>query len=88
MNSYAEINDSSGTKKCKEAFNQLKHYLTTPPVLSKPESGDTLSLYIAVASSAVSSVLIREDQGEQKPIFYIRKRNVGTEIRTVDFRLN
>ncbi|WZZ71342.1 hypothetical protein YC2023_082712 [Brassica napus] len=60
-------------EKCEEAFNQVKHYLTTPPVLSKPEAGDTLSLYIADTSSAVSSVLIREDRGEQKPIFYISK---------------
>ncbi|XP_013589138.1 PREDICTED: uncharacterized protein LOC106297449 [Brassica oleracea var. oleracea] len=68
-------------EKCEEAFNQLKHYLTTPPVLSKPESGDTMSLYIAVTSSAVSSVLIREDRGEQKPIFYISKRMTEPEMR-------
>ncbi|XP_048608335.1 uncharacterized protein LOC125584234 [Brassica napus] len=67
--------------KCEEAFNQLKHYLTTPPVLSKTEAGDTLSLYIAVTSSAVSSVLIREDRGEQKPIFYTSKRMTEPETR-------
>ncbi|XP_048623567.1 uncharacterized protein LOC106413279 [Brassica napus] len=66
-------------EKCEEAFNQLKHYLTTPPVLSKPEAGDTLSLYIAVTSSAVSSVLIREDRGEHKPIFYTSKRMTEPE---------
>ena len=66
---------------CEEAFNQLKHYLTTPPVLSKPEASDTLSLYIAVTSWAVSSVLIREDRGEQKPIFYISKRISEPETR-------
>ena len=60
-------------EKCDEAFGQLKQYLTTPPVHSKPEAGDILSLYIAVSSTAVSSVLIREDRGEQKPIFYTSK---------------
>ena len=60
-------------EKCEEAFGQLKQYLTTPPVLFKPEAGDTLSLYVAVSSTAVSSVLIREDRGEQKPIFYTSK---------------
>ncbi|XP_048613129.1 uncharacterized protein LOC111208165 [Brassica napus] len=68
-------------EKCEEAFNQLKHYLTTPPVLSKPEAGDTLSLYIAVTSSAVSSELIREDRGEQKPIFYTSKIMTEPETR-------
>lgn len=66
-------------EKCEEAFTQLKQYLTTPPVLAKPEVGDTLTLYIAVTSSAVSSVFIREDRGEQKPIFYISKRMTKAE---------
>ncbi|XP_013632797.1 PREDICTED: uncharacterized protein LOC106338339 [Brassica oleracea var. oleracea] len=68
-------------KKCEEAFEQLKQYLTIPPVLSKLEGGDTLSLYIAVSSTAVSSVLIREDRGEQKPIFYTSKRMTDPETR-------
>ena len=72
-------------EKCEEAFNQLKHYLTTPPVLSKSEVGDTLSLYIAVTSSAVSCVLIREDRGEQKTIFYTSKRMTEPETRYSTF---
>ena len=66
-------------EKCEEAFGQLKQYLTTPLVLCKPKAGDTLSLYIAVSSTAVSSVLIREDRGEQKPIFYTSKRMTDPE---------
>ncbi|KAF8112120.1 hypothetical protein N665_0067s0039 [Sinapis alba] len=73
-------------EKCEEAFNQMKHYLTTPLVLSKPEVGDTLSLYIAVTSSAVNSVLIREDRGEQKPIFYISKRMTEPGTRYTSFK--
>ena len=68
-------------EKCEEAFGQLKQYLMTPLVLSKPEAGDTLSLYIAVSSTAVSSVLIREDRGKQKPIFYTSKRMIDPETR-------
>ena len=68
-------------EKCEEAFGKIKRYLTTPPVLSKPEADDTLSLYIAVSSTAVSSVLIREDRGEQKPIFYTSKRMTDPETR-------
>ncbi|XP_056854370.1 uncharacterized protein LOC130503826 [Raphanus sativus] len=67
--------------KCEEAFGQLKRYLTTPPALSKPEAGDILTLYIAVTPIAVSSVLIREDRGEQKPIFYTSKRMTEAETR-------
>ena len=62
-------------EKCKEAFTQLKQYLTTPPVLAKPDVGDVLPLYVAVSSAAVSSVLIKVDRGEQKPIFYNQQEN-------------
>ena len=41
----------------------------------------TLSLYIAVSSTAVSSVLIWEDRGEKKPIFYTSKRMTDPETR-------
>ncbi|XP_024012926.1 uncharacterized protein LOC112087144 [Eutrema salsugineum] len=44
-------------EKCEEAFAELKKYLSTPPVLSKPETGETLYLYIAISEFAVSSVL-------------------------------
>ncbi|XP_024016328.1 uncharacterized protein LOC112089807 [Eutrema salsugineum] len=68
-------------QKCEEAFTKIKKYLSTPPVLSKPETGETLYLYIAISEYAVSSVLVREDRGEQKPIFYISKSLHGSEYR-------
>ncbi|XP_024016271.1 uncharacterized protein LOC112089750 [Eutrema salsugineum] len=48
-------------------------YLLTPPILAKPENGEMLFLYIAISASAVSSVLVREDRGEQRPVFYVSK---------------
>ena len=64
-----------------KAFAELKQYLTTPPVLAKPENGETLYLYIAVSSSAVSGVLVKDDRGDQKPIFYISKSLAEAETR-------
>ncbi|XP_024005004.1 uncharacterized protein LOC112082136 [Eutrema salsugineum] len=68
-------------ERCEEAFAELKKYLSTPPVLSKPKTGETLYLYIAISEFAVSSVLVREDRGEQKPIFYTSKSLDGSEYR-------
>ncbi|XP_024006422.1 uncharacterized protein LOC112082935 [Eutrema salsugineum] len=68
-------------EKCEEAFAELKKYLCTLPALSKPETGETLYLYIAILEFAVSSVLVREDHGEQKPIFYTSKSLDGSEYR-------
>ena len=52
-----------------------------PSCVIQPEAGDTLSVYIAVSSTAISSVLIREDRGELKPIFYMSKRMTDPETR-------
>jgi hypothetical protein len=52
-----------------EAFYQLKWYLGSPPLLSKTTEGEILFLYLTVSPSTISSVLIREDQGIQKPVF-------------------
>ncbi|KAG7588764.1 Integrase catalytic core [Arabidopsis suecica] len=66
---------------CEAAFGQLKTYLTTPPILSKPELDEKLYLYISVSNHSVSGVLVREDRGEQKPIFYISKSLTSPETR-------
>ncbi|XP_024007922.1 uncharacterized protein LOC112083931 [Eutrema salsugineum] len=67
--------------KCEEDFQQLKEYLASPPILAKPETGETLYLYIAVSSSAVSGVLVKEDRDEQKLIFYVSKTLDDAEKR-------
>ncbi|KFK23034.1 hypothetical protein AALP_AAs55118U000100, partial [Arabis alpina] len=69
------------TEKCKDAFRQLKKYLASHPVLAKPVHGEPLFLYIAVSETAVSGVLVREERGEQKPIFYISKSLTDAETR-------
>ncbi|KAF8109077.1 hypothetical protein N665_0103s0032 [Sinapis alba] len=68
-------------EKCEEALAQLKQYITMPSVLSKPEEGDIMSLYIFVSSTAVSSVLNQDDREEERPIFYTSKRMTSPETR-------
>jgi hypothetical protein len=48
---------------CEEAFNQLKEYLSSSPLLSRTVPGEVLFLYLAVSPTAVSSALIREEGG-------------------------
>lgn len=66
---------------CEKAFAELKRYLTSPPVLAKPKEGETLYLYVSVTGSAISGVLVREERGEQKLIFYVNKTLDDTESR-------
>jgi hypothetical protein len=43
-----------------EAFQELKRYLTSPPIMVAPEPGEPLLLYITVMADAISMVLVAE----------------------------
>ena len=52
-------------EECAVAFQQLKDYLSRPPIMSSLEVDGVLFAYLAVAPHAVSFVLIRLDSGIQ-----------------------
>lgn len=56
-------------------------YSSTPHVLTKPEDGETLYLCIAISNLAVSGVLVKDDRGEQRPIFYVSKIFEAVEVK-------
>ncbi|KAL5847401.1 hypothetical protein ACOSQ3_010925 [Xanthoceras sorbifolium] len=64
-----------------EAFQNIKRHLADPPLLSKPKEGETLILYLAVSETAVSAVLVREEDGKQLFVYYISKTLLDAEIR-------
>ena len=55
------------------AFRQLKDYLSRPPIMSSSEADEVLYTYIAVAPHAVSLALIWDNNGVQKPGYYMSK---------------
>lgn len=59
------------TFECEEAFSQLKKYLSQPSLLSKPQLGQILYLYLAISAVAVSVVLVREEGHVQLLVYYI-----------------
>nr|AAY99339.1 pol-polyprotein [Silene latifolia] len=61
------------------AFRQLKAHLITLPTLSRPMLGETLYLYIAVTSATVSAVIIREEDKQQHPIYFISHTLLAAE---------
>ena len=68
------------TKECVLAFQQLKKYLSRPPIMSRPKMDEVLFAYIAVASHVVSLVLIRVDGGMQRTIYYVSKSLHKAEV--------
>ena len=48
---------------CQQAFENLKMYLSSPPLLSPSRLGEELDLYLAVSQAAVSVALVKEEDG-------------------------
>ncbi|KAL0287446.1 UNVERIFIED_CONTAM: hypothetical protein Scaly_2551600 [Sesamum calycinum] len=69
------------TEECQRALGELKAYLAKLPLLVKAIPGDTIYLYISSTSQTVNSVLVREEDGAQTPIYYVSKVLNGAECR-------
>jgi hypothetical protein len=48
------------TEEAKQALQDLKHHLQSPPILTAPQPGENLLLYIAATSHVVSVAIMVE----------------------------
>ena len=69
------------TDECQKAFEDLKKYFSSPPLLSSSMPGEELYLYIAVSQAAVSATLVRDEGGSQRPVYFISRAFRGAEER-------
>ena len=69
------------SEECVVAFQQIKQYLSHPPIMSSPMVDEVLFAYIAVAFYAISFMLIRVDSGIQRPVYYVSKSLNEAEVR-------
>ena len=69
------------TDECQKAFQDLKVYLTTTPLLSPSIPGEELYLYLAISLHVVNSALIREEGKVQKSVYYTSRALRGAEGR-------
>ncbi|GAA0184923.1 hypothetical protein LIER_32211 [Lithospermum erythrorhizon] len=50
-------------------------------LLARPVAGDVMQLYLAVSESALSSVLVRDEEKVQRPVYYVSQVMRGAETR-------
>ncbi|GKD29702.1 reverse transcriptase domain-containing protein, partial [Tanacetum coccineum] len=62
------------------AFQELKIHLQSLPALTVPMPEETLILYLAAATEAISAVLLTERGHMQKPIYFVSRALQGSEI--------
>ena len=62
-------------------FDNLKAYLSSPPLLSPSKLGEELYLYLAVSQAAVSAALVREEDRSQRLVYFTSRVLRGAEKR-------
>ena len=68
-------------KECQQAFEDFKAYLSSPPLLSPSKPGEELFLYLAISTAAVSTALVKKEEGAQKPVYFTSRALRGAEKR-------
>nr|CAE04479.3 OSJNBa0029L02.20 [Oryza sativa Japonica Group] len=69
--------------KQQEAFEELKRYLSTPPVVRAPKAGKPFRLYIASEDKVIGAILTQEEDGKEYIITYLSRRLLDAETRPI-----
>ena len=62
-------------------LDEIKNYLTNPPVLIPPQQGKPFKLYLSTDGMVIGSALIQEFEGKERVINYLSRRLVDAETR-------
>src|SRR4051812_23012621 len=66
---------------CQDAFDEIKHYLTTPPVLVSSVLGK-LFLYVRAMEYSLGALLAQKsDEGHENAVYYLSRTMIGAEHR-------
>ena len=69
---------------CTQAFERIKEYLLSPPILVPPIPGRPLLLYLSVSDVALGCMLAQLDEsGRERAIYYLSKRMLEYETRYI-----
>jgi hypothetical protein len=75
------------TDEANDAFERLKAYLTSSPILTPPMKKEDMLLYIAATTTVVSVAIIieKEEEGHvfkvQRPVYYVSEVQLDFKIR-------
>ncbi|XP_074351883.1 uncharacterized protein LOC141691032 [Apium graveolens] len=62
-----DMKSSTNIKQVHSLTGQIT--VLNPPMLAKPEDGETLILYLAVSKYSISATLVKEEEGRQSPVY-------------------
>lgn len=74
------------TSECEDAFQEIKKYLASAPLLGKPIPSEPLYLSLAASSMAVGAALVRDKGGIQFPVYYVSHVLRDAETRYLNLK--
>jgi hypothetical protein len=54
----------------RQAFDKIREYLVTPPMLRAPKAGNPFKMYIAAQERVIKAVLLQEEDGKEFLVAY------------------
>ncbi|XP_017237355.1 uncharacterized protein LOC108210538 [Daucus carota subsp. sativus] len=84
---FATLKGAASTKtfrwseECQKAFDDLKKFLASPPLLTTASPSEDLSVYLSASDNAVGAVLVKETDNGQQPIYYVSQILKEAETR-------
>ena len=64
-----------------QAFDEIKEYLSKPPVLVPPQHDRPFYVYLSVGDTSIASVLVQKHDGQERVVFYLSRRMLDAETR-------
>lgn len=69
------------TEECSQAWKDMKNQLSKLPLLGSPNIGETMFLYLSFSDLVVASILIKEVESKQHPVYFVSKALNDAESR-------
>ncbi|XP_074290312.1 uncharacterized protein LOC141617041 [Silene latifolia] len=67
---------------CRKAFENIKQYLSTPPVIGAPIPGKSIILYISAQEHSMGALCAQENEdGKERALYYLSRTLVGAELK-------
>jgi hypothetical protein len=66
------------------AFEEIKEYLSKPPVLVPPQQDKPFYMYLSIGDTSIASVVIQVHDGKEMVVFYLSRRMLDAETRYPD----
>jgi hypothetical protein len=68
----------------RQAFEEIKEYLSKPPVLILPQQDKPFYVYLLVGDTSIASVIIQVHDNKERVVFYLSRRMLDAETRYPD----